>query len=134
MIGGAPAAAVVFAGEVEARARKDTRLQALNDAISKAEGAEKNRLRTEYNELFNLVHSEKLGEVAAEFDKIHSVHRALKVGALNHILPPHDLRPFLIQAVRRGMRKCDPGMVETSNESTPEGVHASNRHMVSGTD
>src|ERR1700749_975130 len=29
VIGGAPAAAVVFAGEVEARARKDTRLQQL---------------------------------------------------------------------------------------------------------
>src|SRR5208283_1186781 len=34
VIGGAPAAAVVFAGEVEAKARKDTRLQALSQAMA----------------------------------------------------------------------------------------------------
>ena len=34
VIGGAPAAAVVFAGEVEARARKDPRLQALSQAMA----------------------------------------------------------------------------------------------------
>ena len=33
VIGGAPAAAVVFAGEVEARAQKDPRMQTLNQAI-----------------------------------------------------------------------------------------------------
>ena len=82
VIGGAPAAAVVFAGEVEARARKDERLQALSQALAKAEGAEKVRLRAEWDELFKVVHSEKLGEVASEFDRIHSVHRALEVGAL----------------------------------------------------
>jgi hypothetical protein len=27
------------------------------------------------------------------------------VGALNHILPPADLRPYLIHAVERGMEK-----------------------------
>jgi len=47
VIGGAPAAAVVFAGEVEAKARKDARLQPLNEAIAKAEGAEKGRLRAQ---------------------------------------------------------------------------------------
>ena len=64
VIGGAPAAAVVFAAEVEARARKDPRLQALSEAMAQAEGAEKSRLRAEWDELFKVVHSEKLGEVA----------------------------------------------------------------------
>ena len=36
VIGGAPAAAVVFAGEVEARTRKDPRLVALREAIAQA--------------------------------------------------------------------------------------------------
>ena len=82
VIGGAPAAAVVFAGEVEARARKDPRLQALSQAMAQAEGVEKGRLRAQWDELFKIVHSEKLGELAAEFDRVHSVQRALDVGAL----------------------------------------------------
>lgn len=103
VIGGAPAAAVVFSGEVEARTRKDPRLQALTEAMATADSAEKRRLRHEWDELFKAVHSEKLGEIAAEFDRVHSVHRALKVGALQHILPPADLRPYLICAVERGL-------------------------------
>jgi len=109
VIGGAPAAAVVFAGEVEARTRRDPRLQALteamNKAMTKAEGVEKNRLRAQWNELFKVVHSEKLGEMAEEFDHVHSVHRALEVGALHHILPPADLRPYLIHAVESGIAR-----------------------------
>ena len=105
VIGGAPAAAVVFAGEVEARARKDARLQELTQAMSKAEGAEKGRLRSQWDELFKVVHSEKLGEMAAEFDRVHSVQRALEVGALDRIIPPSTLRPYLIDAVERGIAK-----------------------------
>jgi acetyl-CoA carboxylase carboxyltransferase component len=103
VIGGAPAAAVVFASEVEARARKDARLQALNQEIAKADGAEKGRLRAQWDELFKVVHSEKLGEMASEFDRVHSVQRALDVGALNFIIPPANLRPYLIHAVERGI-------------------------------
>ncbi len=102
VIGGAPAAAVVFAGEVEARTRKDPRLQALTHSMTTAEASEKGRLRTQWDELFKVVHSEKLGEVAGEFDRVHSVQRALRVGALHNILPPSNLRPYLIHAVERG--------------------------------
>jgi acetyl-CoA carboxylase carboxyltransferase component len=102
VIGGAPAAAVVFASEVDARARKDARLQALNQALAKAESAEKGRMRAQWNELFKVVYSEKLGEVAAEFDRIHSVDRALRVAALHRIISPAKLRPYLISAVERG--------------------------------
>jgi acetyl-CoA carboxylase carboxyltransferase component len=115
VIGGAPAAAVVFASEVEARARKDERLQTLTQAMAKAEGVEKGRLRAQWDELFKVVHSEKLGEMACEFDHVHSVHRALSVGALHHIIPPANLRPYLIQAVERGMRselESQPGKPE----------------------
>jgi acetyl-CoA carboxylase carboxyltransferase component len=105
VIGGAPAAAVVFASEVEARARKDARLQALNQAIARADGAEKGRLRSQWEELFKIVHSEQLGELASEFDRVHCVQRALDVGALNCIIPPANLRPYLIDAVERGIAK-----------------------------
>jgi acetyl-CoA carboxylase carboxyltransferase component len=120
VIGGAPAAAVVFSGEVDRRTRKDTRLQALTQAMNKAEGAEKRRLWKEWNELYQTVHSEKLGEAAAEFDSVHSVHRALKVGALNEILPPANLRPFLIESVERGVRS----ELELPPEQTAAKEHA----------
>ncbi|MGA7077920.1 MAG: carboxyl transferase domain-containing protein [Terriglobales bacterium] len=105
VIGGAPAAAVVFAGEVETRAKKDPRLQALSQAMAKSDGAEKSRLRAQFDELFKVVHSEKLGEMAAEFDRVHCVKRALDVGALNYIIPPENLRPYLIHAIERGIAR-----------------------------
>ncbi len=51
------------------------------------------------------VRSEKLGEVADEFDRVHSVHRALAVGSLHYIVRPERLRPYLIEAVERGMAR-----------------------------
>ena len=50
VIGGAPAAAVVFAGEVEARTRHDPRVQRSSRQIAAAEGAEKARLRAQLAE------------------------------------------------------------------------------------
>ncbi len=119
VIGGAPAAAVVFAGEVEARARKDPRLQALSQAMTKADGAEKSRLRAQFDELFKVVHSEKLGEMAAEFDRVHCVQRALDVGALHYIIPPEHLRPYLIHAVERGIARVEEsGGTESKDKLT----------------
>lgn len=110
VIGGAPAAAVVFAAEVEAKTKKDPRLQALSQAIAVAEGAEKVRLRAQWDQIFGMVHSEKLGETAAEFDRVHSVQRALHVGALDCIIPAAKLRPYLIAAVERGMERPAGGL------------------------
>ncbi len=127
VIGGAPAAAVVFAGEVEARTRKDPRLRALteamNKAMTKADGVEKNRLHAQWNELFKVVHSEKLGEMAEEFDRVHSVHRALEVGALHRILPPADLRPYLIHAVESGIARVrELGSEESPNQKPQQSL------------
>jgi hypothetical protein len=80
--------------------------------MAQADGAEKGRLRIMWNDLYKRVHSEKLGEVAAEFDGVHSVERALRVGALSHILPPRDLRPYLIRAVERGMARVTQPQAE----------------------
>ena len=113
VIGGAPAAAVVFAGEVDTRTKNDERLLALNQTMVQASAAEKRQLRAEYAELFKQVYSEKLGELASEFDRVHSVHRALRVGALNCIIPPAGLRPYLVDALERGMR-ISKGSVATA--------------------
>jgi acetyl-CoA carboxylase carboxyltransferase component len=47
VIGGAPAAAVVFAGEVEARTRNDARLRVLSEAIAQADSLDKGRLHAQ---------------------------------------------------------------------------------------
>jgi acetyl/propionyl-CoA carboxylase alpha subunit/acetyl-CoA carboxylase carboxyltransferase component len=70
VIGGAPAAAVVFGREVKQR----TRL-AGGGKVAKAEAT---------------------AAVAAEFDAIHTVQRARKVGSIDAIIPPMALRPHVI--------------------------------------
>jgi acetyl/propionyl-CoA carboxylase alpha subunit/acetyl-CoA carboxylase carboxyltransferase component len=123
VIGGAPAAAVVFAAEVDGRARKDPRLEALTQAVAQAEGAQKGRLRAQWDDLFKIIHSEKLGEMAAEFDRVHSVERALEVGALHRIIAPQNLRPYLVDAVERGIRRNE--VAELREREAEVGVAAS---------
>ena len=117
VIGGAPAAAVVFASEVDARTRKDPRLQTLNEALARATGVEKGRLHTQAAELYKAIQSEKLGEVADEFDRVHSVQRALKVGALHKIIAPATLRPYLINAVSTAVEKEQESRAEAPETS-----------------
>jgi acetyl-CoA carboxylase carboxyltransferase component len=106
VIGGAPAAAVVFAREVDGRTRKDPRMTELEAELTACkDDSARRRLRTRMDELRRVVRSEKLGEVAEEFDQIHSVHRALKVGSLDRIIPARELRPYLIGAIERGMAR-----------------------------
>jgi hypothetical protein len=51
------------------------------------------------------VRSEKLGEVAGEFDAIHTIERALRVGSVDRIIAAADLRPYAIDALERGMAR-----------------------------
>jgi len=105
VIGGAPAAAVVFAGEVNARTRSDDRVLTLEAAASDASGAERARIRAELADVTAAVKAEKLGEVASEFDRIHSVERALAVGSVDAIVPARELRPRVVEALERGMAR-----------------------------
>ena len=105
VIGGAPAAAVVFAREVDKRTRTDARVAALEKEMAAADESRMRHLRNQLAEMKKIVRSEKLGEVAEEFDHIHSVHRALKVGSLDRIIPASQLRPYLIDAIERGMQR-----------------------------
>jgi len=67
--------------------------------------AERVARRAALAEVTKAVRSEKLGEVADQFDRIHSVHRALKVGSLDRIISAAELRPYLIDAIERGMAR-----------------------------
>jgi len=103
VIGGAPAAAVVFAGEVDARTAADPRVASLAERVAEASGAERAALATELAEVRTAVRAEKLGEVAAGFDRVHSIQRAVEVGSVDAVISANELRPRLIEAIERGL-------------------------------
>jgi acetyl-CoA carboxylase carboxyltransferase component len=105
VIGGAPAAAVVFTRDVDARTRADDRVQRLERALAAAGPAEVGPLQAELDATWEAVRTEKLGEVAAEFDAVHSVERARDVGSVHRIVAAADLRRELVAAVERGMQR-----------------------------
>ena len=107
VIGGAPAAAVVFTREVDERTRADERVQRLEAAAGDAGPQEVGSRLAELSAVREAVRTEKLGEVAAEFDAIHSVQRAKDMGSVHRIIAAAELRPELIAAVERGMGRCE---------------------------
>ncbi len=115
VIGGAPAAAVVFTREVRARVRQDAGVTLLEKRIADAGPDERGLLQHELHLLTGRLTAEVQANVAREFDDIHTVERALRVGSIDHIVTPRDLRPYLIGAVARGIQR-------TSSQS-PEGTH-----------
>ena len=73
--------------------------------LSAAKDVERARLRSEVVELRAAVRSEKLSEVAGEFDAVHSIERAVKVGSVDAVIGAHELRPRLIEAVETGLAR-----------------------------
>jgi acetyl/propionyl-CoA carboxylase alpha subunit/acetyl-CoA carboxylase carboxyltransferase component len=104
VLGGAPAAAVVFAGEVAARTAADPRVTGLRAQAAAAGGAGRAALGARLAEAQSAVRAEKLGEVAAEFDRVHSIQRAVEVGSVDAIISVAELRPKIIEAIERGLR------------------------------
>ena len=120
VIGGAPAAAVVFAGEVNRRTAADARVAGLQARIAEAvdDGAHADaaRLRAELTSVRPVVRAEKLGQVADEFDSQHSIERARSVGSVHAIVPAARLRPYLAEAVQRGMHRTLSALAERHGE------------------
>jgi acetyl/propionyl-CoA carboxylase alpha subunit/acetyl-CoA carboxylase carboxyltransferase component len=103
VLGGTPAAAVVFAADVDASTAADRRVAALEAQISSAEAAERAALVARLADVRASVRAEKLAETAAEFDREHSIQRAQRVGSVDSIIRPTELRPQIIAAVERGL-------------------------------
>jgi acetyl/propionyl-CoA carboxylase alpha subunit/acetyl-CoA carboxylase carboxyltransferase component len=106
VIGGSAAAGVVFAREVDAAARSDPRIADVDARLAAADGAARPALRAERAAAWRDVRAEKLGEFAARFDATHSVERAVRMGSVSGIVAPAALRPFLVDAVERGIRRA----------------------------
>ena len=97
VIGGGPAAAVVFARDARARASREPRIIALGRAVQRDGNAE---ARAAYDAAFQEVVLEKQSELANEFDAIHTVERAREVESLEALVSPREIRPFLIAQLR----------------------------------
>ncbi|MDA0563879.1 ATP-grasp domain-containing protein [Streptomonospora sp. S1-112] len=99
VLGGAPAAAVVFSADVNARTAADPRVRELEGRVAAATGTDKAALAAELEELRSAVRAEKLGEVAAEFDGVHNIRRAVEVGSVDAVISAAEMRPRIIEAI-----------------------------------
>ncbi len=106
VIGGAPAAAVVFTRDVNARTAADPAVRELEAQLAACtDDAASASVRVKLGATRTAVRSDKLGEVAAEFEAVHNVERARQVGSVHSIIPAAELRPSIIAAVERGMAR-----------------------------
>ncbi len=105
VLGGAPAAAVVFAAEVAKRAAADPKVAELQERIDHAEDGERGALVVELAELRAQLRADKIAEVAAEFDGVHDIHRAVEVGSVDEVIAASDLRPKVIGAIQEGWQR-----------------------------
>ncbi|MBR7826668.1 ATP-grasp domain-containing protein [Actinospica sp. MGRD01-02] len=99
VLGGAPAAAVVFTADVNARTANDPRIRGLEARVAASAGAERATLTAELDETRATVRTEKLTEVATEFDRVHNIRRAVEVGSVDAVISAAELRPRIIEAI-----------------------------------
>ena len=76
----------------------------MRDRLSQASVHEKVQLREQFDRLQNDITLEKRGEIAKEFDQIHSVERAIQVGSLDAVIKPRELRTRIIKELLKNHR------------------------------
>ena len=78
-------------------------MKEMQKQLVQADSTQQAALQVKLNEISATVRSEKVGEVASEFDHIHNVQRAQRVGSIDHLIEPEAIRPYLIEALERGI-------------------------------
>ncbi len=96
VIGGAPAAAVIFTREVRARAAADPTVSACHQVLGRDPTP---AARDAYERALAAATRAAEANVAAEFDAVHTVERACRVGSLDEVIEPQVLRPVLVHAL-----------------------------------
>jgi acetyl/propionyl-CoA carboxylase alpha subunit/acetyl-CoA carboxylase carboxyltransferase component len=99
VIGGAPAAAVVFPRQVLKNTFADPQVIEAQARLKKGE-----IMKSQYDDIYQTVHLEHQAKVALEFEKIHTVERALKVGSIDDIVKVAELRPYIKRQLDEGIR------------------------------
>jgi acetyl/propionyl-CoA carboxylase alpha subunit/acetyl-CoA carboxylase carboxyltransferase component len=100
VIGGGPAAAVVFPGLVRRRADEDPEVVAARKAYEGARLSSRNAAAATYERLVKDARGRAQAAVAREFDAVHSVERAYRVGSLDAVISPTTLRSRLVARIR----------------------------------
>jgi len=101
VIGGAPAAAVVFSRQVLKNTYSDPRIIEAKNRL----GSDPDFQQKDFDALIQKVQAEKQTALAQRFDQIHSVERAKQVGSIEDIISPTQLRPYLVKSIEEGMEK-----------------------------
>ncbi|TMA89690.1 MAG: hypothetical protein E6J77_07410 [Deltaproteobacteria bacterium] len=113
VIGGGAAAAVVFTREVRARVAAHPTVRRAREALRTDPTA---AARDAYEQALAAATRVAQAEVAAEFDDIHTVERACRVGSLDEIIEPRRMRPALIRALHEaGRERHDTLMPEVTD-------------------
>ncbi len=86
VLGGAPAAAVVFSARGQRAHRGRPAGAGAGGRARPRAGADRAALTARLGELRAAVRAEKLGEVATEFDRVHSIQRAVEVGSVDAVI------------------------------------------------
>jgi hypothetical protein len=110
VIGGAPAAAVVFPNLVQKRAAADPRVVAAKSAMGRGTPAQRGAAAAHHEQLLREAIATAQGAIAREFDAIHDIERARQVGSLDANIPPSQLRAWL--AGRLGGELAGTGAAE----------------------
>lgn len=92
--------------KVNSRTAGDSRVADVEAQLAEADEGDQAQLRLELAELRTVVRSEKLGDVAEEFERVHNIERARTVGSVHAIISARELRPYLIGAVERGISRA----------------------------
>lgn len=100
VIGGGPAAAVVFPRLVRKRYEADDRVL---EAREKAKAGEIDQV--DLDRVERAVYAEIQSGVAKEFDNIHTVQRAKEVGSLSAILDPTTIRAALVNRTHSAVER-----------------------------
>lgn len=127
VLGGAPAAAVVFAGDVNKRVDADPRVRDIEARLAEASGSDRSALSAELADVRQSVRAETINAVAAEFDAVHSIRRAVEVGSVDAVIDAAELRPRIIAAIEanstwshRRHEAADPEQVSPQQVGTEQ--------------
>ena len=93
VIGGAPAAAVVFARDVDARTAADPRVRDLEARLAEAERGRARRARDRARRGAHRGARREARRGGRRVRRVHSIHRAVEVGSVDAVIAAHELRP-----------------------------------------
>ena len=75
------------------------KVRELQERIASAPQEQRAALMVELADVRAELRADKISEVAAEFDAIHSIHRAVEVGSVDAVIAAAQLRPAVINAI-----------------------------------